>query len=60
MQYLDFEKELEELDSNLKVLKNPFENTGLSSLKNDEIEKIQNEIDIKTSEIYNNLDGWRR
>ena len=60
MQYLDFEKELEELDSSLDVLKNPFENTGLSSLKNDEIKKIQNEIDIKTSEIYNNLDGWQK
>jgi len=60
MQYLDFEKELEQLDSNIENLKNPFENTGLSSLNNEEIQKAQSEIDKKTSEIYQSLDGWKK
>src|SRR6056300_594978 len=60
MQYLDFEKEIETLDAQLETLKNPYENSGLSSLKNDEIQKAQSEIDKKTSEIYQSLDGWKK
>ena len=41
MQYLDFEKELENLDIQIDALKNPFENDGLSSLKNEEIQNIE-------------------
>jgi len=40
MQYLDFEKEIETLDAQLETLKNPYENSGLSSLKNDEIQSV--------------------
>ena len=60
MQYLDFEKELENLDIQIDTLKNPFENDGLSSLKNEEIQNIESEIDKKINEIYLNLDGWQK
>ena len=49
MQYLDFEKELENLDIQIDTLKNPFENDGLSSLKNEEIQNIESEIDRQHS-----------
>jgi len=60
MQYLDFEKDLENLDQKIENLKNPFESTGLTSLDNYEINNIQNQIDSKLKEIYSNLDGWQK
>ena len=60
MQYLDFEKELEGLDAQIESLKNPFENSGLSSLNSNEIQKVQFAIDKKINEIYFNLDGWQK
>ena len=60
MQYLDFEKEIETLDNQLEILKNPYENSGLSSLKNDEIQSIQSSIDEKLLNIYSNLDSWQK
>src|SRR6056300_1595418 len=60
MQYLDFEKEIETLDAQLETLKNPYENSGLSSLKNDEIQSIQSSIDEKLLNIYSNLDSWQK
>ena len=60
MQYLDFEKDLENLDQKIENLKNPFESTGLTSLDNHEINNIQNQIDSKLKEIYSNLDGWQK
>ena len=60
MQYLDFEKEIENLDLQLEDLKNPYENSGLSSLKNDDIKSIQSEIDKKLLNIYSNLNSWQK
>jgi len=60
MQYLDFEKELENLDTKIENLKNPFESSGLTSLDGQEIENIQLEIDKKLKEIYSQLDGWQK
>ena len=60
MQYLDFEKDLENLDQKIENLKNPFESNGLTSLDNHEINNIQNQIDSKLKEIYSNLDGWQK
>ena len=60
MQYLDFEKDLENLDEKIETLKNPFESTGLTSLDNQEIQNIQNQIDAKLNEIYSSLDGWQK
>lgn len=61
MHYLDFEKDLEQLDKNLEELKNPFiEGNGLSTVNNSQIEELENKIQSKIHEIYSNLDGWKK
>ena len=61
MNYLDFEKDLENLDKSLEELKNPFnEEDGLSTVKSSQISQIENEIKVKIDEIYSNLDGWKK
>lgn len=61
MHYLDFEKDLEQLDKNLNDLKNPFnEEGGLSSVNNNDIINLEGQIDSKIAEIYSNLDGWKK
>ena len=61
MNYLDFEKDLEILDKNLEELKNPFnQEDGLSTIKNSQINDIENKIKTKIDEIYSNLDGWKK
>ena len=48
MNYLDFEKDLENLDKSLEELKNPFnEEDGLSTVKSSQISQIENEIKVK-------------
>ena len=61
MQYLEFEKDLEQLDKNLEELKYPFnEEGGLSSVNNSQIDELENKIKVKIDEIYSNLDGWKK
>lgn len=61
MQYLEFEKDLEQLDKNLEELKHPFnEEGGLSSVNNSQIDELENKIKVKIDEIYSNLDGWKK
>ena len=61
MHYLDFEKDLEQLDKRLDELKHPFdEESGLSTVNNSEINLIENQIRLKIEEIYSNLDGWKK
>ena len=61
MHYLDFEKELEQLDKNLEELKHPFnEEGGLSTIDNSQIDELENKIKVKIDEIYSNLDGWKK
>ena len=61
MQYLDFEKDLEQLDKSLDELKNPFnEEGGLSSVNSSQIDDLEDKIQLKINEIYSNLDGWKK
>ena len=60
MTYLDFEKEIEELDKNLDVLKNPYQNEGISSINKDKIDSLQSEIDQKIDNLYSNLNSWQK
>ena len=59
MTYLDFEKEIEELDKNLDTLKNPYQNEGISSINKDKIDSLQSEIDKKIENLYSNLNSWQ-
>ena len=61
MQYLDFEKDLEQLDKSLDELKNPVnEEGGLSSVNSSQIDDLEDKIQLKIKEIYSNLDGWKK
>ena len=58
--YLDFEKNIKKLEENLKNLKDPFQNQGLSKIETEKISNIQTEIDQKLKEIYQNLNSWEK
>jgi acetyl-CoA carboxylase carboxyl transferase subunit alpha len=57
--YLNFETELKNLESELEKLKDPFNQSGLSEVDTKKISGIQNELDKKLKLIYSNLDPWQ-
>ena len=58
--YLDFEKNIKKLEENLKNLKDPFQNQGLSKIETEKISNTQIEIDQKLKEIYQKLNPWEK
>ena len=57
--YLNFEADIKNLESELDKLKDPYNQGGLSEVDTDKISKAQNEIDEKLKDIYANLDPWQ-
>ena len=57
--YLNFENEIKELESELDKLKDPYNQSGLSEVDTQKISKTQNELDEKLKSIYSNLDPWQ-
>jgi len=57
--YLNFETNIKDLESELDKLKDPYNQEGLSEVDTNKISKIQLEIDDKLKEIYSNLDPWQ-
>ena len=57
--YLNFEQQIKNLESEIDKLKDPFNNEGISEVDTDKISKIQEEIDLKLKQIYSNLDPWQ-
>ena len=57
--YLNFETEVKDLETELEKLKDPYNQSGLSEVDTQKISKIQNEIDEKLKSIYSNLDPWQ-
>ncbi len=57
--YLNFETEIKNLEVELDKLKDPYNEDGLSEVDTDKINNLQNEIDNKLKEIYENLDPWQ-
>ena len=57
--YLNFETEIKNLESELDNLKDPYNQSGLSEVDTKKISQIQNELDEKLKEIYANLDPWQ-
>ena len=53
--YLNFETNIKNLESELDKLKDPYNQEGLSEVDTKKISKIQLEIDNKLNEIYSNL-----
>ena len=57
--YLNFEKEIKDLEIELDKLKDPFNQSGLSEVDTQKITKIQKELDDKLKSVYSNLDPWQ-
>ena len=58
--YLNFENDIKNLETELDKLKDPYNQEGLSEVDTNKISKIQSEIDDKLSEVYSNLDSWQK
>ena len=57
--YLNFETEIKDLESELENLKDPFNQSGLSEVDTKKISNTQKELDEKLKSIYSNLDPWQ-
>ncbi len=57
--YLNFEADIKNLESELDKLKDPYNQGGLSEVDTSKILKTQDEIDKKLKEIYKSLDPWQ-
>ena len=57
--YLEFERDIKDLEEELEKLKDPFNKEGLSEVETDKISKIQSEIDEKLKISYANLNEWQ-
>jgi len=57
--YLNFEIEVKNLESELNKLKDPYNQEGLSEVDTSKIFEIQKQIDEKLKDIYSNLDPWQ-
>ncbi len=57
--YLNFEADIKNLESELDKLKDPYNEGGLSEVDTNRISKTQEELDNKLNEIYSSLDPWQ-
>ncbi len=57
--YLEFERDVKELEEELEKLKDPFNKEGLSEVETDKISSIQSQIDEKLKISYANLNEWQ-
>ena len=57
--YLNFEIDIKNLESEIEKLKDPYNQDGLSEVDTKKISESQQEIDTKLKEIYSNLDPWQ-
>ena len=58
--YLDFEKEIKDLEQEVDNLKSPFGSEGITEVDTDKIKNTQQEINQKLEEIYSNLNSWQK
>ncbi len=57
--YLNFENDIKNLDTELEKLKDPYNQSGLSEVDTQKISQTQKELDEKLRSIYSNLDPWQ-
>ena len=57
--YLNFETDVKNLESEIEKLKDPYNQSGLSEVDTNKISQTQNEIDKKLKSLYSNLDPWQ-
>ncbi|MDB0054110.1 acetyl-CoA carboxylase carboxyltransferase subunit alpha [Candidatus Pelagibacter sp.] len=57
--YLNFETDIKNLETEIEKLKDPFNQDGLSEVDIQKISSTQAELDKKLKDIYSNLDPWQ-
>ena len=58
--YLEFEKEIKSLETDLDSLKSPFGSEGISEVDTQKIKKTEEEINNKLKLTYENLSSWQK
>ena len=57
--YLNFENEIKNIETEIDKLKDPYNNEGISTVDTAKIDKLQLDLDKKLNDIYSNLDPWQ-
>ncbi len=57
--YLNFETDIKNLETELDQLKDPYNQEGLSEVDTNKILELQSEIENRLKDIYSNLDPWQ-
>ena len=57
--YLNFETDIKNLETEVEKLKDPYNQDGLTEVDTKKISETQLEIDKKLKDIYSNLDPWQ-
>jgi acetyl-CoA carboxylase carboxyl transferase subunit alpha len=57
--YLNFETDVKNLETEIEKLKDPYNQEGLSEVDTQKISNTQTELDEKLRDIYSNLDPWQ-
>jgi acetyl-CoA carboxylase carboxyl transferase subunit alpha len=57
--YLNFETDIKNLESEIEKLKDPYNQDGLSEVDTQKISSTQAELDEKLKDVYSNLDPWQ-
>jgi len=57
--YLNFETDVKNLETEVEKLKDPYNQDGLSEIDTKKISESQHKIDEMLKEIYSNLDPWQ-
>jgi acetyl-CoA carboxylase carboxyl transferase subunit alpha len=57
--YLNFETDIKNLETEVEKLKDPYNQDGLTEVDTKKISETQKEIDKKLKDIYSNLDPWQ-
>ena len=58
--YLEFEKDIKDLEEEIEKLRDPFNKEGISEVDTQKISEIQNQIDEKLKYSYANLNEWQK
>ena len=58
--YLEFEKEIKSLETDMESLKSPLGSEGLAEYDTQKIKKTQDEINSKLKLTYANLNNWQK
>ena len=58
--YLEFEKEIKSLESEVDELKSPFGSEGISEVNTQKIKDTQSEINQKLKQTYASLNSWQK